>query len=518
MMPTKMGRMEYGESSCGSTADSDAFPLEYQGGVMANGWGSQSYVGGRNGYHDTCMANPHEQQQGLWKTNMTIDSLRPNIDQMSSWRQQEEQHCGTSVLDACREINKKAREDEVLGLRLKLEKRQAALEAKAKRLGMQGIQRSGKRKEGEGVEDAEQGILDAMESPNGGAELLITLLAAGFIIGPSGSSVRAISTVSGSMISSWNETFRSRSKERKVRRVVVEGPVKSVLHALNIIKAAVNRYKELCEGKYCGKSVERIQQIYGVDFYYSPPPRNAVPFAASLKVDKMKVTALGEDDPLYNKAFGKPRRQKEPAVEKGKQCYVSPSDASADIEAWYTSAVQEDLERQERKHQSGRYANQALGLYEVPNLVYEGNKQVALPSYQRPGSPLRYGPQPYQLFSAAPAPHNFVVGYTVPHSPLLQNVSVHSMYPAHYAAWHNEYSQAFAQPCYDMTRNLKTYRDIPRSEEKRTQESLLDALQKCSLSDNQHYAPSESGSESRDSPSKYSRAAETRRRLFFDEE
>lgn len=81
---------------------------------------------------------------------------------------------------------------------------------------------AGKRKEGEGVEDAEQGILDAMESPNGGAELLITLLAAGFIIGPSGSSVRAISTVSGSTISSWNETFRSRSKERKVRRVVVE--------------------------------------------------------------------------------------------------------------------------------------------------------------------------------------------------------------------------------------------------------------------------------------------------------
>jgi len=72
------------------------------------------------------------------------------------------------------------------------------------------------------VEDAEQGILDAMESSNGGAELLITLLAAGFIIGPSGSSVRAISTVSGSTISSWNENFRSRSKERKVRRVVVE--------------------------------------------------------------------------------------------------------------------------------------------------------------------------------------------------------------------------------------------------------------------------------------------------------
>lgn len=239
--------------------------------------------------------------------------------------------------------------------------------------------------------------------------------------------------------------------------------MKAVLHALNIIKAAVNRYKELCEGKYCGQSVDRIQQIYGVDFYYSPPPRNAVPFAAALKVDKMKAPALGEDDPLYNRALlGKARRQREPVMEKGNQCRMSPPDASADIEAWYASAVQEDFERQERKHHSG-YADKALGLYEVPNLVYEGNKQVAVPSYQRAGSPLHLGPQPYQLFSGGPTPHNFVVGYTVPHSPLLQNVSVHSMYPAHYAAWHNEYSQAFAQPCCDMARNLKTYRDIPRS-------------------------------------------------------
>lgn len=243
-----------------------------------------------------------------------------------------------------------------------------------------------------------------------------------------------------------------------------QGPVKSVLHALNIIKSAVNRYKELCEGKYCGKSVDRIQQIYGVDFYYSPPPRNAVPFAAALKVDRMRAPALGEDDPLYNRALDKPKRQKEPMVEKGKQSYMSPPDAPADIEAWYTSAVQEDLERQERKHHSGRYANKSLGLYEVPNLVYEGSQQVALPSaYQRAGSPIHLGPQSYQLFGGAPTPHNFVVGYTMPHSPLLQNVSVHSMYPAHYAAWHSEYGQAFPQPCYDMTRNLKTYRDIPRS-------------------------------------------------------
>jgi hypothetical protein len=144
MMPTR-GRLEYGESSCGSTADSDAYrPNEYQGGAsMASGWGSQRYEGGRNAHHDDYgTVNPHEQQRGPWK--MAVDSLRPSIDQMSSWRQQEDVQHGTSVLDACRQINKKAREDEVLALRLKLEKRQAALEAKAKRLGMQGIQRSGR--------------------------------------------------------------------------------------------------------------------------------------------------------------------------------------------------------------------------------------------------------------------------------------------------------------------------------------------------------------------------------------
>ena len=32
-----------------------------------------------------------------------------------------------------------------------------------------------------------------------------------------------------------------------------------------------------------GKSVSRIQHVGGVDFSYQPPPRNIVPYAASLK-------------------------------------------------------------------------------------------------------------------------------------------------------------------------------------------------------------------------------------------
>lgn len=42
---------------------------------------------------------------------------------------------------------------------------------------------AGPRKQGEGCEDEEQGILLAEQTENGGAKLAITLLAAGFVIG-----------------------------------------------------------------------------------------------------------------------------------------------------------------------------------------------------------------------------------------------------------------------------------------------------------------------------------------------
>jgi hypothetical protein len=32
-----------------------------------------------------------------------------------------------------------------------------------------------------------------------------------------------------------------------------------------------------------GHVVDRVQQVHGVSFYYSPPPRAAVPYAAALK-------------------------------------------------------------------------------------------------------------------------------------------------------------------------------------------------------------------------------------------
>lgn len=58
-----------------------------------------------------------------------------------------------------------------------------------------------------------------------------------------------------------------------------------------ILSAAVDRYKELCEGKYAGRTVDRFQVIRGVEFSYSPPPKSAVPYAAALRPEGMSPPA-----------------------------------------------------------------------------------------------------------------------------------------------------------------------------------------------------------------------------------
>ena len=130
----------------------------------------------------------------------------------------------------------------------------------------------------------------------------------------------------------------------------VQGRAKNIMVALEIICSAVDHYKELCEGAYCGahpvctlcarsrtfsdctaepacdaalqargvrvyasccfiapaarhragkqvtsrrtrlsaavcagQSVSRVQVLHGISFSYQPPPRNIVPYAASLK-------------------------------------------------------------------------------------------------------------------------------------------------------------------------------------------------------------------------------------------
>lgn len=144
------------------------------------------------------------------------------------------------------------------------------------------IQPSGPRRSGEGVENEEQGIISADQPSTGAVVLRITLLAAGFVIGPSGATVRDIMRVSGSDIRSWTEHPGARSR-RPCRVFVLEGEESDILTAMTIITAAIDRYKDLCEGRCCGQAVGRVQRIMGVEFSYQPPPKNVVPFAAALK-------------------------------------------------------------------------------------------------------------------------------------------------------------------------------------------------------------------------------------------
>ena len=96
--------------------------------------------------------------------------------------------------------------------------------------------------------------------------------------GPSGTSVREIMRVTGAEIKSWTENRTAQqllaaggggssggagssggssggsSSRRPCRMLVVEGEEEAVLQAVNVIVAAVDRYKDLCEGRYQGES------------------------------------------------------------------------------------------------------------------------------------------------------------------------------------------------------------------------------------------------------------------------
>lgn len=129
--------------------------------------------------------------------------------------------------------------------------------------------------------------------------------------GPAGASIRNVSQTSGTAIRSWNETYHSEGKPRKIRRIVLEGSHESVITAVSILSEAVDRYKDLCEGKYCGKPVDRVQVIRGVEFYYSPPPRSAVPYAAPLKPESplplsTRPSHLQQNQPRHYSTQGRP--------------------------------------------------------------------------------------------------------------------------------------------------------------------------------------------------------------------
>lgn len=116
------------------------------------------------------------------------------------------------------------------------------------------------------------------------AQLRVTLLAAGFVIGASGASVRELSQKTNTMIQSWtdkdaNQHFNnSRSVDQRhnpTRVFRIKGVANDVALAAEIIKEAVVRYNDLCENKKRGEFVRRQQKVRDVEFSYQPPPKTA---------------------------------------------------------------------------------------------------------------------------------------------------------------------------------------------------------------------------------------------------
>jgi hypothetical protein len=146
---------------------------------------------------------------------------------------------------------------------------------------------SGPREAGEGVEEEEQRVVDSEwlpESQGGGAQLRVTLLAAGFVIGASGASVRELSQKTRTSIQSWTEkrsswTETGRAAHRSTRVFRVRGAPHDVSLVAEIVREAVARYNELCEGKRRGEFVRRSQRVRDVEFSYQPPPKTATAHA-----------------------------------------------------------------------------------------------------------------------------------------------------------------------------------------------------------------------------------------------
>ena len=123
-----------------------------------------------------------------------------------------------------------------------------------------------------------------------GARVRVTLLAAGFVIGASGASVRELSMKTNTTIQSWTEApggrdVRTRWHENHghfsgkvanpTRVFRIKGTAESVSDAASIICEAVARYNELCEDKKKGEFVRRTQKVRDVEFSYQPPPKTA---------------------------------------------------------------------------------------------------------------------------------------------------------------------------------------------------------------------------------------------------
>eukprot|EP01024_Parvocaulis_polyphysoides_P022309 TRINITY_DN20679_c0_g2_i6.p1 TRINITY_DN20679_c0_g2~~TRINITY_DN20679_c0_g2_i6.p1 ORF type:complete len:200 (-),score=21.29 TRINITY_DN20679_c0_g2_i6:60-659(-) len=150
---------------------------------------------------------------------------------------------------------------------------------------------SGARNSDQGVSDDRQGILSAQLTNDGFCCVLkITMLAAGFVVGPHGSTIRTVCDMLGSKSISWCQTYGEGQLDAPldVRVCLIKGPANAIYETILIIRAAVERYQDLVLGR-CNEKVVRAEQIIeGVTFIYKPPPSKAMPESARIASRKNK--------------------------------------------------------------------------------------------------------------------------------------------------------------------------------------------------------------------------------------
>ncbi len=149
---------------------------------------------------------------------------------------------------------------------------------------------TGKRPNGIGTENVQQEIVSAERSAKG-VVLRVTLLAAGFVVGPNGASIHQIEAVTGARVYSFNRR-QDRQVIRPTRQFHIEGSPGQVQHAVDVICHAIQLYKDLAEGNHQNVTVKRLHKLDGVLFRYEPPPRSKVPFAAQVGYDAAELRAM----------------------------------------------------------------------------------------------------------------------------------------------------------------------------------------------------------------------------------
>ena len=149
---------------------------------------------------------------------------------------------------------------------------------------------TGKRPQGIGTENVRQEIVTA-ERGDGSVVLRVTLLAAGFVVGPNGSSIHQIEAITGASIYSFNRQ-KDWEVDRPTRQFHVEGGSDVVQHAVDVICHAIQLYKDLAEGNHANVTVKRLHKLDGVIFRYEPPPRSKVPFAAQVEYEAAELAVL----------------------------------------------------------------------------------------------------------------------------------------------------------------------------------------------------------------------------------